>query len=80
VAAYIQEHTPHEQQTSTVALYTVVVRNRVFLIVYPISGIIFDAVVAYWLYAIAWVGNVAGGLILLLAKPPQTSAARSDSI
>ncbi len=78
VVAYVQEHTPHEQQTSAVALYTVVVRNLVFLIVYPISGIIFDAVGAYWLYAIALAGNVAGGLILLLGNPPQVPAARSE--
>ncbi len=68
VVAFVQEHTPHEQQTRAVALYTVVVRNMVFLIVYPLSGIIFDAVGAYWLYAIALIGNVAGGLILLFWK------------
>jgi MFS transporter, PPP family, 3-phenylpropionic acid transporter len=68
VVAYVQELTPPEQQTRAVALYTVVVRNLVFLVVYPLSGLIFDAVGAYWLYAIALVGNVAGGLILLLAK------------
>jgi PPP family 3-phenylpropionic acid transporter len=78
VVAFVQEQTPHDQQTSAVALYTVVVRNLVFLLMYPLSGIIFDAVGAYWLYAIALVGNVAGGLILLLANPPQTSAARSE--
>ncbi|MGB7539926.1 MAG: MFS transporter [Anaerolineales bacterium] len=78
VVAYVQEWTPHDQQTGAVALYTVVVRNMVFLVVYPISGIIFDAVGAYWLYAIALVGNVAGGLILLLGNPPQTPAARSE--
>ncbi len=79
VVAYVQEHTPHDQQTSAVALYTVVVRNLVFLVVYPVSGIIFDAVGAYWLYAIALAGNVAGGLILLLGNPPRTSAARTES-
>jgi PPP family 3-phenylpropionic acid transporter len=68
VVAFVQEQTPHDQQTSAVALYTVVVRNLVFLVVYPVSGIIFDAVGAYWLYAIALVGNVAGGLILWLAS------------
>jgi len=68
VVAFVQERTPHEQQTRAVALYTVVVRNMVFLIVYPLSGIIFDAVGAYWLYAIALVGNVAGGLILLFLR------------
>ncbi len=68
VVAYVQEKTPHDQQTRAVALYTVVVRNMVFLVVYPISGLIFDAVGAYWLYAIALIGNLAGGLILLFAK------------
>jgi PPP family 3-phenylpropionic acid transporter len=68
VVAYVQEHTPHEQQTRAVALYTVVVRNMVFLVVYPLSGLIFDAVGAYWLYAIALAGNVAGGMILLMTR------------
>ncbi|MBN2085849.1 MAG: MFS transporter [Anaerolineales bacterium] len=74
VVAYVQEHTPHEFQTRAVALYTVVVRNLVFLVVYPLSGVIFDAVGAYWLYAIALAGNVAGGLILWLANFPRLSA------
>jgi PPP family 3-phenylpropionic acid transporter len=74
VVAYVQEHTPHEHQTRAVALYTVVVRNMVFLVVYPLSGVIFDAVGAYWLYAIALAGNVTGGLILWLANPPRHSS------
>jgi hypothetical protein len=68
VVAFVQEQIPHDQQTNAVALNTVVVCNLVFLIVYPVSGIIFDAVGAYWLYAIALVGNVAGGLILWMSK------------
>jgi PPP family 3-phenylpropionic acid transporter len=78
VVAFVQEQTPHEQQTRAVALYTVVVRNLVFLAVYPLSGVIFDAVGAYWLYAIALAGNVAGGLILLVSgrsRPPEDAFA-----
>jgi PPP family 3-phenylpropionic acid transporter len=68
VVAFVQEQTSPDQQTSAVALYTVVVRNLVFLVMYPLSGIIFDAFGAVWLYAIALVGNVAGGLVLLFWK------------
>jgi PPP family 3-phenylpropionic acid transporter len=68
VVAYVQERTPHDQQTRAVALYTVVIRNLVFLISYPVVGIIFDTVGAYWLYAVALVGNFSGAMILLFAR------------
>jgi len=70
VVAFVQEQTPLHQQTSAVALYTVVVRNLVFLVAYPLSGVIFDAAGAIWLYAVALIGNAAGGLILLAHRPP----------
>jgi PPP family 3-phenylpropionic acid transporter len=73
VVAYVQEHTPHDQQTRAVALYTVVIRNLVFLISYPLMGIVFDAVGAYWLYAVALGGNLLGGMILLLAHTPKSA-------
>jgi PPP family 3-phenylpropionic acid transporter len=73
VVAYVQEITPHRHQTRAVALYTVVARNMVFLAANPLGGVIFDTVGALWLYAVALVGNMAGGLILLFGKahPPQ---------
>jgi MFS family permease len=70
VVSFVQEQTPLHQQTSAVALYTVVVRNLVFLVAYPLSGVIFDAAGAIWLYAVALIGNAAGGLILLTHRPP----------
>ena len=67
----MQEFTPHDQQIRAVALYTVVVRNIVYLFSNPINGAIFDALGGYWLYAIALVGNFLGGTILLLARSPK---------
>jgi PPP family 3-phenylpropionic acid transporter len=71
IVAYVQEFTPHDQQIRAVALYTVVVRNIVYLFSNPINGAIFDALGGYWLYAIALVGNFLGGTILLLARSPK---------
>jgi PPP family 3-phenylpropionic acid transporter len=71
VVAYVQEYTPHDQQTRAVALYTVVIRNIVFLFSNPLNGAIFDALGGYWLYAVALAGNFLGGTILLLARSPK---------
>ncbi len=71
MVAYVQEYVPHDQQTRAVALYTVVIRNLVYLFSNPLNGAIFDAFGGYWLYAIAVVGNFLGGAILLLARPPK---------
>ncbi len=71
MVAYVQEYTPHDQQTRAVALYTVVVRNIVYLFSNPLNGAIFDALGGYWLYAIALAGNFLGGTILLLARSPK---------
>ena len=71
MVAYVQEYVPHDQQTRAVALYTVVIRNIVYLFSNPVNGAIFDAFGGYWLYAIALVGNLLGGMILLLARSPK---------
>ena len=71
MVAYVQEYVPHEQQTRAVALYTVVIRNIVYLFCNPLCGLIFDKFGAYWLYAIALGGNFLGASILLLAHAPK---------
>jgi PPP family 3-phenylpropionic acid transporter len=76
VVAYVQEIVPSHRQTGAIALYTVVVRNLVCLAGYPISGIIFDAAGAYWLYAIALAGNLAAGGLLALAGKAKSSRPR----
>jgi PPP family 3-phenylpropionic acid transporter len=72
MVAYVQEYVPHEQQTRAVALYTVVIRNLVYLVINPVCGLIFDKFGAYWLYAIALGGNFLGASILLLAGSPKS--------
>jgi PPP family 3-phenylpropionic acid transporter len=71
VVAYVQEILPAGRQAGAIALYTVVVRNLVCLVGYPLSGVIFDAAGAYWLYALALGGNLIGGFILLLSGNPR---------
>jgi MFS transporter, PPP family, 3-phenylpropionic acid transporter len=70
VIAYVQEIIPSHRQTGMIALYTVVVRNLVCLVGFPLSGIIFDAAGAYWLYGIALAGNLVAGVILLFSGRP----------
>jgi PPP family 3-phenylpropionic acid transporter len=70
VISYVQEIIPSHRQTGAIALYTVVVRNLVCLIGYPLSGIIFDAAGAYWLYGMAFAGNLIAGAILLVSGKP----------
>jgi MFS family permease len=81
VIAYVQETTPPDRQTGAIALYTVVVRNLVFLVVAPISGVMFDTIGAYWLYAIALAGNLAaGGLLFLTGKTVSSSQPETAAI
>jgi MFS transporter, PPP family, 3-phenylpropionic acid transporter len=65
---YIQKHIPSERQPSAVAFYTIVVVNLVSLVVAPLSGLVFDSIGPYWLYAVALGGNLLGGIFLLLGN------------
>ena len=56
------------------------IRNLVFLIIYPVMGIVFDAFGAYWLYANPLGGNFLGGIILLLAKQATASKQQSPEV
>jgi PPP family 3-phenylpropionic acid transporter len=57
-------------ETGTVlALYTVTLAGLVNMLAAPISGAIFDAIGARWLYALAMAGYALGLLILWMARP-----------
>jgi hypothetical protein len=57
-------------ETGTVlALYSVTLAGLVSMFAAPISGSIFDAVGARWLYALAVSGYAMGAFVLWLARP-----------
>jgi PPP family 3-phenylpropionic acid transporter len=57
-------------ETGTVlALYTVTLSGLVNMVAAPISGSIFDAIGARWLYALAVTGYALGEIVLWLARP-----------
>ena len=66
LVAYIVEGAPHGQDATALTLYDVTLHGLVILIASPLSGALFDAVGAYWLYVIAVAGNLLGWLILQL--------------
>jgi MFS family permease len=57
-------------ETGTVlALYTVTLAGLVNMLAAPVSGSIFDAIGARWLYALAVTGYALGALVLWLTRP-----------
>jgi len=71
---YIVEHAPASQLATLLALFTVTWMALIQIIGAPIGGIVFDAVGAYWLYALALVGNfLAAAILLLVARVTQNS-------
>ena len=59
-----------ESETGTVlALYTITLASLVNILAAPISGTIFDAIGARWLYALAAGGYAIGALVVWLTRP-----------
>lgn len=74
MVAYIVEGAPYGNGATALTLYDVTLHGLVILIASPLSGIFFDLVGAYWLYAIALAGNLIGWLILsITARPPRVT-------
>jgi PPP family 3-phenylpropionic acid transporter len=74
LVSYIVEGAPHGQDATALTFYDVTLHGLVILIAAPLSGILFDYVGAYWLYAIALAGNLLGWLILsITARQPQVT-------
>jgi MFS family permease len=59
---------PHETGT-VLAIYTVTLAGLVSVLAAPISGAIFDAIGARWLYALAATGYAIGLLSLWTTRP-----------
>jgi MFS transporter, PPP family, 3-phenylpropionic acid transporter len=67
----ISSRTKSTETGTVLALYTVTLAGLVNMIAAPISGSIFDAVGARWLYALAVTGYALGAFVLWLAKPAE---------
>jgi MFS transporter, PPP family, 3-phenylpropionic acid transporter len=65
----ISSRTKANETGTVLALYSVTLAGLVSMLAAPVSGSIFDAVGARWLYALAVTGYALGALILWLARP-----------
>jgi MFS family permease len=70
---FIQERAPAEQTATRLALYGVTLRNLVFMVGGPLSGLIFDYAGPLWIYAVA----AAGGLLAFLVLRATVTGKRS---
>ena len=71
----ISSRTDQSETGTVLALYTVTLASLVNILAAPISGIIFDAVGARWLYALSVVGYATGALCVWLTRPPKNETA-----
>ena len=67
---FIIEHTPGLQQAMVLAIYSVTLPGLIQILAGPLSGLIFDTIGAYWLYACALVGNLICWLTMYLSTKP----------
>lgn len=68
----ISSRTNSSETGTVLALYTVTLAGLVNMLAAPISGAIFDAIGARWLYALAMAGYALGLLILWIARPMES--------
>lgn len=73
-AVFLISSRTNPNETGTVlAIYTVTLSGLVSVLAAPVSGAIFDAVGARWLYAIAVTGYAAGLLSLWITRPKEAT-------
>jgi MFS family permease len=65
----ISSRTDQNETGTVLALYTVTLSGLVTVLAAPISGALFDAVGARWLYALAATGYAAGLFSLWITRP-----------
>jgi MFS transporter, PPP family, 3-phenylpropionic acid transporter len=65
----ISSRTRSSETGTVLALYTVTLAGLVNMLAAPVSGSIFDAIGARWLYALAVTGYVMGALVLWIFRP-----------
>ena len=68
LVAYINAFSPKTYRATMMALYGITLRNLMTMVGSPLTGMVFDAAGAYWLYAIGLVGSALGWLILYLSR------------
>ncbi len=66
LVVFIGERAPLGQTATTLALYTSTLRGLIVIAAGPLAGAIFDAVGAYWLYAVALGGSIISWLVFRL--------------
>lgn len=72
-AVFLISSRTHPNETGTVlAIYTVTLSGLVTVLAAPVSGAIFDAVGARWLYALATTGYALGLVSLWITRPDPT--------
>ncbi len=65
---YISAYTDRGYRVTTLALITITLRNLVSMVGNPVSGVVYDTVGVYWLYAIGLVGALGAWLALQIGK------------
>ena len=65
----ISSRTSASDTGTVLALYTVTLSGLVNMIAAPTSGLLFDAIGARWLYALAMTGYAVGALVLWVSRP-----------
>ena len=69
----ISSRTKPSETGTVLALYTVTLAGLVNILAAPISGAIFDAIGARWLYALAMTGYSLGVAVLWFTRPADES-------
>jgi MFS family permease len=67
----ISSRTKSHETGTVLALYSVTLAGLVNMLAAPVSGSIFDAIGARWLYALAVTGYVMGAMVLWLTRPAE---------
>jgi MFS family permease len=78
---FIAERSPQQSRATAMALFGMTLPALIKMLSGPLGGWAFDSFGAYWLYAIALVGNVLAGAILYFSvkeKPHGTTTLRAN--
>jgi PPP family 3-phenylpropionic acid transporter len=75
----ISSRTKSSETGTVLALYSVTLAGLVNMLAAPVSGSIFDAVGARWLYALAVTGYAVGAVVLWITRPVKEQAFKQTS-
>ncbi len=68
IIGYVNDHAPVGYRVTTLALVTVTLRSLMLMLGSPLSGFVFDASGAYWLYALNLGGSILGWAALQYSR------------